>query len=163
MPINEVLIYYNKNSNGFIMRPGLYEFLNEMKKLYELILFTTDFSDYEEQIIENIQKGKNIFDYILNRKSGIDDVNYFIQDLIYLNRNEKQFIILDSSLDRFQTYKNNILYIKPFNGDIINDNNTLYYLSQLLNKIQIDCETTEDIRISINKYQKSFIYSKISK
>ena len=163
MPLNEVLIYFNKNNNGYIIRPGLFEFLNEMKELFELILFTTDFSNYEEQIIENIQKGKNIFDYILNRNHGIDNANSFIQDLIALNRNVKQFIIIDSSLNRFKTHKSNILYIKPFYGDIKNDNHSLNFLSELLHRIQIDCETTEDIRISINKYRKSFIYSKITK
>ena len=163
MPLNEVLIYFKEDTKGYIIRPGLFEFLNEMKELYELILFTTDFSNYEDQIIENLQKGKNIFDYILNRNHGIDNANSFIQDLISLNRNVKQFIIVDSSLNRFKIHKNNILYIKPFYGDIKNENYILNYLCQLLQKIQIDCEETEDIRISINKYKKSFLYSKLTK
>ena len=163
MPLNEVLIYYNKDTKGYIIRPGLFQFLNEMKELYELILFTTDFSNYEEQIIENIQKGKNLFEYILNRNHGIDNANSFIQDLISLNRNVKQFIIIDSSLNRFKIHKNNILYIKPFYGDIRNENHILNDLSELLQRIQIDCETSGDIRISINKYKKSFLYSKLIK
>ena len=163
MPLNEVLIYFNKDTKGYIIRPGLFEFLNEMKELYELILFTTDFSNYEDQIIESIQKGKNLFDYILNRNHGIDNANSFIQDLISLNRNVKQFIIVDSSLNRFKIHKNNILYIKPFYGDIKNENHLLNNLCQLLQRIQIDCETTQDIRISINKYKKSFLYSKFIK
>ena len=163
LTLNEVLIFFNKNNNSYIQRPGLYDFLNEMKEIFELILVNTEFSNYEEQIIENIQKGNNFFEYILNRNHGIDNINNFIQDLISLNRNIKHFIIIDTTINRFQIHKNNILTIKPFYGDIRNDKNTLLFLSQLLQKIRNDSESSEDIRISINKYKKSFIYSKIAK
>lgn len=99
----------------------------------------------------------------MNKSHGIDDVNYFIQDLNTLNRNFKKFIIIDSSLNRFKIFKNNLLIIKPFYGDIREDKNSLNYLSQLLHNIGIDADTTEDVRISINKYKKSFIYSKLAK
>lgn len=89
----------------------------------------------------------------MNKSHGIDDVNYFIQDLNTLNRNFKKFIIIDSSLNRFKIFKNNLLIIKPFYGDIREDKNSLNYLSQLLHNIGIDADTTEDVRISINKYK----------
>ena len=146
-----------------MIRPGLFDFLKEMKESYELILYTTNFSDYEEQIIESIQNNNNYFEYILNRKNGFDNANSFIQDLVSLNRNLKQFVIIDTTLNKFKAYKNNILTIKPFYGDIRNDKNTLSYLSQLLQRIRIDVDSSEDIRVSINKYKKSFIYSKIAK
>ena len=163
LSLNEILIYFDKNICSYMIRPGLFEFLKEMKDLYELILFTSNFSNYEEQIIENIQKNNNFFEYILNRKNGIDNANSFIQDLVSLNRNLKQFIIIDTTFNKFKIHRNNILTIKPFYGDIRNDKNTLNFLSQLLQRIRMDVETSEDIRISINKYKKSFIYSKIAK
>ena len=162
-PLNDILIYFNKNNSSYMIRPGLFEFLSEMKELYELILFSNDFFIYEEHIIENIQKEHNYFDYILNRNHGIDNATSFIQNLISLNRNVKNFIIIDSSLNRFKVHKNNTLIIKPFSGDIRNDKNTLSFLSQLLQKIRTDTELIQDIRISINKYKKSFIYSRIAK
>ena len=146
-----------------MIRPGLFEFLKEMKELYELILFITDCSNYEEKIVENIQKNNNFFEYILNRQNGIDNTNSFIQDLLSLNRNIKHFIIIVTSKNDFKIHNNNILAIRPFYGDIINDKNTLNFLGQLLKKIRIDVESSEDIRISINKYKKSFIYSRIAK
>ena len=162
LTLNEVLIFFNKNNNSYIQRPGLYEFLNEMKEIFELILVSTEFSIYEDQMIENIQKGNNFFEYILNKNHGIDNnISNFIQDPISLNRNIKNFIIVDTSINRFQIHKNNILTIKPFYGDIRKDKNTLLFLSQLLQKIRNDSDTSEDIRISINKYKKSFVYSKI--
>jgi len=163
LSLNEILIYFDKSICSYMIRPGLFEFLKEMKDLYELILFTSNFSNYEEQIIENIQQNNNFFEYILNRKNGIDNANSFIQDLVSLNRNLKQFIIIDTTLNKFKIHRNNILTIKPFYGDIRNDKNTLNFLSQLLQRIRMDVETSEDIRISINKYKKSFIYSKIAK
>ena len=163
MPLNEVLIYSNINNNSYILRPGIFDFLNEMKELFELILISTNFSNYEDEIIENIQKENNFFDYILNRNHGIDNANSFIQDLIALNRNLKHFLIIDTSLNKFKIHKNNILIIRPFFGDFMNDKNTLHYLGQLLHRIRIDSETTEDIRVSANKYRKSFLYSKVAK
>jgi TFIIF-interacting CTD phosphatase-like protein len=163
LSLNEILIYFDKSICNYMIRPGLFDFLKEMKESYELILYTTNFSDYEEQIIESIQNNNNYFEYILNRKNGFDNANSFIQDLVSLNRNLKQFIIIDTTLNKFKAYKNNILTIKPFYGDIRNDKNTLSYLSQLLQRIRIDVDSSEDIRVSINKYKKSFIYSKIAK
>jgi TFIIF-interacting CTD phosphatase-like protein len=163
LSLNEILIYFDKSICNYMIRPGLFDFLKEMKESYELILYTTNFSDYEEQIIESIQNNNNYFEYILNRKNGFDNANSFIQDLVSLNRNLKQFVIIDTTLNKFKAYKNNILTIKPFYGDIRNDKNTLSYLSQLLQRIRIDVDSSEDIRVSINKYKKSFIYSKIAK
>ena len=163
LPLNEVLIYFNPNNNSYIPRPYLFEFLNDMKEIFELILIASDSSNYEEQIIQNIQKGNKLFDYVLNRNHGINNVNSIIQDLISLNRNLKHFIIIDTSLNRFKVHKNNILLIKPFYGDIKNDKNILHLLGQLLRKIINESESTDDIRTSINKYKKSFIYSKITK
>jgi hypothetical protein len=163
LSLNEILIYFDKSICNYMIRPGLFDFLKEMKESYELILYTTNFSDYEEQIIESIQNNNNYFEYILNRKNGFDNADSFIQDLVSLNRNLKQFVIIDTTLNKFKAYKNNILTIKPFYGDIRNDKNTLSYLSQLLQRIRIDVDSSEDIRVSINKYKKSFIYSKIAK
>ena len=162
LPFNEMLIFQYKNTINYMIRPGLFEFLKEIKEIFELIVYSSD-NSYEEQIIENFQKEKNVFDHILNKSHGVDDVNYFIQDLNTLNRNFKKFIIIDSSLNRFKILKNNLLVIKPFYGDIREDKNSLNYLSQLLHNIGIDADTTEDVRISINKFKKSFIYSKLTK
>ena len=162
LPFNEMLIFQYKNTTNYMIRPGLFDFLKEIKEIFELIVYSSD-NVYEEQIIENFQKEKNVFDHILNKSHGIDDVNYFIQDLNTLNRNFKKFIIIDSTLNRFKIHKNNLLVIKPFYGDIREDKNSLNYLSQLLHNISIDADTTEDVRISINKYKKSFIYSKLTK
>ena len=163
LPFNEVLVHLDKILNNYMIRPGLFEFINEIKEIYELILFSNDNSIYEEQVIENIQKEKNFFDYILNNNNGIEDIYYFIQDLNSLNRNIQRFIIIDTSINRFKFYKNNLLIIKPFYGDIRSDKKTLNYLSQLLRNISKDTDVTDDIRISLNKSKKSFIYSKLSK
>ena len=43
--------------------------------VFELILISSNFSNYEDQIIENIQKDNFFFDNILNRNHGIDNAN----------------------------------------------------------------------------------------
>ena len=48
IPLNEVLIYFNASDNSYILRPGIFDFLKEMKELFELILISTNFSNYED-------------------------------------------------------------------------------------------------------------------
>ena len=70
LDLDETLICIKRDSNNniklnknnliaLIIRPGLIDFLQKMKKLYELILFSSGTSEYVSPIIKNIEKKKN--------------------------------------------------------------------------------------------------------
>ena len=68
--MDETLIHFkpnpNNESSGKIMiRPYLYDFLRNIKKYYELIIFTAATQDYADPIINAIEKDEKYFDYRL--------------------------------------------------------------------------------------------------
>ena len=164
LDLDETLIHCDrKTNNGFILllRPGLIEFLQKMKNLCELILFSFGTSGYVDSIIKVIEKKEKFFEYILDRNHGIYENGECIKNLDMLNRDLKNVIIIDDTFKYFKLHKENGICVKPFYGDIENDNNTLIVLGNILEKIFFDANNSGDIRISLKKYKKLLKYSNI--
>ena len=174
LDLDETLICIKRDSNNniklnknnliaLIIRPGLIDFLQKMKKLYELILFSSGTSEYVSPIIKNIEKKEKFFEHILYRQHVTFDENgNFFKNLNLLNRNVKNILIVDDNYKNFKYHKSNGICIKPFYGDSYNDKNTLKILGNILYKIRYDADITGDIRISLNKEKNSIIYSQIA-
>ena len=79
-----------------LIRPWVEQFIKEMGKIYEIIIFTASIEAYASPLLDILDKEKNI-QYRLYR----DHCNFvngvFIKDLKRLNRNLKDVIILDNS------------------------------------------------------------------
>ena len=103
---------YSLNEIGICIRPGLQEFLNQISKYYDLILFSAGKRDYVEKVISTINI-KNYFLMILCYDETINIVNeiyikdlrliYFIDYLrsnkSYFNRSEIQSVNFQNSND----------------------------------------------------------------
>ena len=156
--ISNVIINNNKT---ILLRPGLIKFLKEMKKIYELILFSNNSLDYILEIINNFENNKKLFDYVLSYNQIDFDKFGSIKNLESLGRNINYIIILDKDPSLFKLNNDNIIYVKPFNGDSYNDGNILNNLSDILKKVKEDTEYIDDTRVSISNY-KFEILTKIS-
>ena len=131
-----------------------------MKKIYELILFTSATHDYVDPIVNFIEKDEKYFDYILYRRHlSFDEKGEFFKNLNLLNRNCKKIIIVDDTEKNFKLHKSNGICIKPFFGN--NDNNILNMMTQILIKIRLDAEKSGDIRLSLKQAKRDLIYKKI--
>ena len=164
LDLDETLIHCDrKSNNGFLLllRPGLIDFLQKMKNLCELILFSFGTTNYVDYIIKVIEKKEKFFEYILDRNHGIYDNGDCIKDLDMLNRDLKNVIIIDDTLKYFKLHKENGICVKPFYGDIESDKNTLATLGNILEKIFYDANITKDVRISLKKYKKLLTFSNI--
>ena len=160
LDLDETLISYQKETSNVILRPGLIDFLHRMKKIYELILFTSASHEYVDPIVNFIEKKEKYFEYILYRNHlSFDDQGQFFKNLNLLNRNYKKIIIIDDTETNFKLHKSNGICIKPFFGK--DDNNILNMLTQLLIKIRLDAEKSGDIRISLKQAKRDLIYKKI--
>ena len=160
LDLDETLISYQKELASVILRPGLKEFLHRMKKIYELILFTSATHDYVDPIVNFIEKDEKYFDYILYRRHlSFDEKGEFFKNLNLLNRNCKKIIIVDDTEKNFKLHKSNGICIKPFFGN--NDNNILNMMTQILIKIRLDAEKSGDIRLSLKQAKRDLIYKKI--
>ena len=74
LDLDETLVHCQRKANkGFILllRPGLTEFLEKMKNMCELILFSFGTSNYVDSIINVIEKEEKYFEYILDRNHGM--------------------------------------------------------------------------------------------
>ena len=160
---NRIKLNKSNNLMTLLLRPGLIDFLQKMKKLYELILFSLGTSEYVSPIIKNIEKKEKFFEHILYREHvTYDDNGNFFKNLNLLNRDVKNILIVDDNSKNFKYHKSNGICIKPFYGDLNNDKNTLKILGNILFKIRYDADLTGDIRISLNKEKNNMIFSQIA-
>ncbi len=174
LDLDETIIYSQRNFNykirksenrinkkKIILRPGLYEFLHEMKALFELIVFSSGTPDYVDPIIKIIEKNEKYFDHILYRHHiTLDENGYNVKNLDLIGRDLSKVIIVDDIPRYFSLHKENGINIKPFCGNILSDTKTLKTLNVVLKQIRVDAEETNDIRISLQKY-KHLLYPNV--
>jgi len=154
----------NINKKIIILRPYLLEFLQEMKQIFELILFSSNTPEYVNPILNKIQKDKKYFDFVLYRHHiTLDDEGNNVKNLELLGRDLKKVIIIDDISRYFKLQKENGINIKPFYGNVNNDGNTLKILGEILQKIRKDAVNTRDIRISLDKFKEQLYPDVIDK
>ena len=161
LDLDETLISFKlcpEKNNGLLrLRPGLLEFLDEMKKKYELIIFTSATNDYAEPLLNGIEKNKKIFDHKLFRQHTIVYNNEIVKDISKIGRPLDKMIIVDNLVQNFRLQKENGIMIKPFWGEDCYDR-ALFELKDILNKI---ADEFDDVRMGIKKY-KDDILCKVS-
>ena len=146
------------NSNGVLrIRPGINEFLEEVGKYYELIIFTTATQDYADTLIDAIEEDKIYFEHRFYRNHAIIINNDFVKDLRRIGRPLDKIIIIDNMPQNFRLQKENGIMIKPFWGED-NYDTALFDLIPILVNIAKD---GGDIRKGLVKYKED-ILKKIS-
>jgi TFIIF-interacting CTD phosphatase-like protein len=161
---NEMTNIYNnvniEKNKKIILRPGLLQFLQELKQIYELILFSNNTFDYSK-ILKSFENNEKFFEYFLSNKQIKFEKDGSITNLDCLGRDIKNIIILDKGQSLLKLNKENIIFVKPFYGDVNNDRNLLKNLIEILKKINYDMEDSGDIRVSLIKH-KLEIFTKIT-
>ena len=137
------------------LRPGLEEFLEEIKKYYEIIVFTSGTKDYAEAILNIIEHKNNskYFDGLLYREHTTLIGKKYIKDLSKLGRDLSKTIIVDNLPQSYKFQRENGILINSFYGDNMNDR-ALYELKRILINIY---KEKKDVRNSINKYKEDII------
>ena len=161
LELDDILINlkYDDLGRGILkFRPNLFLFLNEIKKIFEIIIFTIGIKEYVEPIINIIEKDKKYFDKILYREYLTLINDDFVKDLSKLGRDLSKVIIIDSLPQSFKLQKENSILIKTFDGENKNDCK-LKELIPILKKVTSN--HINDVRIELMKMKKEII-SKIS-
>ena len=160
LDLDETLISFKftKISMGIgklILRPGLEEFLEEVQKFYEIIVFTSGTKDYADAILSIIEQKNNskYFDGFLYREHTFLMGKKYIKDLSKLGRDLSKTIIVDNLPHSFKLQRENGILINSFYGDNMNDK-ALFELKRILIKIY---EEKKDVRDSIIKYKEDII------
>ena len=162
LDLDETLISFQmdpkiENKGVLKFRPGLDEFLENVKKYYEIIVFTSATKGYADPIENEIENNCKYFDYRLYRQHTIIYDNYYVKDISRIGRSLDKIIIIDNMPQNYILQKENGIMIKPFWGEDDYDT-ALISLEDIL--IKIACNF-DDVRKGILFY-KDDILNKVS-
>ena len=123
--------------NAYVkVRLGAENFINELSKFCEIVIFTASTEDYANTVINGLDCKNNI-SFKLYRQH-INFVNgCIIKDLSKLGRDISKVIIIDNIEENFSLQPDNGLNICDFEGDE-NDNELNFLLYDLLDIVKIN-------------------------
>ena len=130
-----------------LVRPGAENFLKNIAKYYEVIIFTASLSNYASPLLDILDSENNI-KYRLYRDHCTFINGIYIKDLKKLNRNLKDLIIVDNSPLAYAFDIDNGLPIKTWYED--KDDIELNKITTLLEFLS----KTKDVRKYIKKFVK---------
>ena len=154
--LNETLIHLqqiNYNQCSLKLRPYLFDFLENLKPYYELILFTSKTKYYTIPVMKVIQRNKIYFDFIFYREHCITLGNDYVKDLTRIGRSLDSTIIVDNLPQHFKLQKENGINIKSFWAQDPNDR-ALYDLIPILINIALE---ENDVRDGLEKYKEDIV------
>ena len=158
LDLGETLVHFKVNPDndgeGILkVRPWVTEFLNEVVKYYELIIFTGATNDYANLLIDALDENKAYFAHRLYRQHMIIIDNEFVKDLTRIGRPLDKIVIVDNMPQNFRLQKENGINIRSFWGEDIYDT-ALINLSPILVKI---AQEGGDIRVGLEKYRDEIL------
>ena len=112
--LDEVIAYYcDNNNNPYVkIRNGGENFIKDLSKRYEIIMFTESSKEYMDTILDNLNFDEDIVSHRLYCEYIQPNI---ISDISLLNRNPNKSFIINPN--QFLKCKGNELFIKPFLGD----------------------------------------------
>ena len=127
--------------------------MDNVKKYYELVIFTAATQEYADPIINALESNKKYFDYRLYRIHTIIIDNDFVKDLSKLGRDLSKTLIVDNMEQNYKLQKNNGITIRPFWGKD-NEDTALIDLLDILIKI---AEKNLDVRTGLKLFKEDII------
>ena len=162
LDVDETLFHFKINEDddeqGVLkIRPGVFQFIDEIKEYYEIILFSEADKNYTDLIIDAVGDNKYLYDYILCRDYVTIVGQNFVKELSKIGRPLDRIIIIDNMPQNFSFNKENGIYIKSFWGEE-NDDKALIDLIPILVNI---AKSGKDVRKELVKYKEKIV-TKIS-
>lgn len=150
LDLDETLIHFSENKKGgeFFLRPYSKEFLIEMSKYYELIIFTAALKDYADWIIDRIDIEKKI-SFRLYRRNTIKKNGVYLKDLSKIGRGLDKSLIVDNNPENFILQPDNGIYIKSWYSDP--EDRALEELAVVLKNISL--KNYGDIRDGLREFR----------
>ena len=120
LDLDETLVhfFYTPSGGTFLIRPFCSQFLEEMAKIFEIVIFTAALKDYADSILDILDPNKILINYRLYRHhtslSGIT----FCKDLTKIGRDLSRTLIIDNLADNFKLQTNNGILIGTWIDDM---------------------------------------------
>ncbi|EFJ07400.1 hypothetical protein SELMODRAFT_133639, partial [Selaginella moellendorffii] len=135
-------------------RPGVNTFLDEMSKIYEIVVFTRVVKPYADRILDRLDPVGNLFTHRLYRDSCLTKEvrgRKVVKDLSRLGRDLRHTVIVDDKPESFCLQPNNGIVIRAFKNRKGHKYDELKTISNLLKEIA----RVEDIRQALEKVKSS--------
>ena len=164
LDLDETLVHYiSDNESAFIqIRPGTEDFLIDLSKYYEIVIFTAALQKYADIVINSIDPNR-VISSRLYRQHTISIGNSNVKDLTKLGRDLRYVIIVDNCLENFALQSRNGLKIIDFEGNEFDDE--LEYLKEDLIKLaKMNVNDVRDYleKIQISMDKRAIFYEKIN-
>lgn len=164
LDLDETLIHFKleKVNEGKVQfRPYLFQFLENISKYYEIVVFTAGIKEYADAVLDIIEKkiGKKVFNKRLYRQHTFFLRGAYLKDLNIIGRDLEKVLIVDNISDNFQCQKDNGIEIFPYLGNDHNDK-CLRDLEDILYRISNNRK--DSIKKQIKEYSQE-IKEKVTK
>jgi len=97
-------------------RPGVDEFLVQVAKLYEVVVYTASMSKYANPLLDELDKSDSVC-FRLFREACTRQSNGYMKDLSKLGRDLKEVIIIDNSPICYALQPDNAIPIRTWRDD----------------------------------------------
>ena len=128
-----------------LVRPGVKEFLENMGKIYEIVIFTASVSKYADPLLDILDKNKNC-KFRLFREHCTPINTCFVKEIKKLGRELKDIVIVDNSPMSYALNPENGLPILTWFDD--KEDRELYNISSILEFLSF----VPDVRKYINQF-----------
>ena len=123
--------FHNKYHNIYVLkRPYVDEFIKEMNKIYNIIIFTASVKEYANPLLDILDKEKIIKKRFFREHCTFND-GKFIKNLDVIGQDLKELILLDNNPISYSLNKKNGLPIKSWYYD--KDDRELINITDILN------------------------------
>ena len=135
LDLDETLVHFFFTPSGgtFLLRPFCFKFLEEMKKIFEIVIFTAATKDYADSILDVIDPHNKYINHRLYRSHTTICDFTFVKDLSKIGRNLNRTLIIDNLADNFKLQPNNGIQIGTWTDDM--KDTQLKDLSSILGQI----------------------------
>lgn len=97
-------------------RPGVDYFLRYLSQYFELVVFTSQPSQFAEPVIRKLDP-YHIIMWPLFREATLYENGKYIKDLSYLNRDLSKVIVIETDEEHVKRQPENAIVLKPWKGD----------------------------------------------
>ena len=145
LDIDETITHTLKLPFGdyFLVRPGVKDFLEEMIKYFEIVIFTSSPKSYADNILDKIDINNEFFSYRLYRKHVCYENGNSVKKLDMIGRDLKKIVFVDNLKSNAKYNPSNLYHIKSWINDMFD--NQLIILKNKLKDIVISGKYDDDI------------------
>jgi Dullard-like phosphatase family protein len=118
LDMDETLIHTKEMQSSksiFLIRPYCQEFLDEMSKHFEIVIFTAAVKEYADKILDSIDEPRRIAHRLYREHTRIEDY-VSIKDLGMIGRDLSRCIIIDNIASNFKLQPRNGIAISTWTG-----------------------------------------------